>query len=211
MVGRRDPTTPSSDASSGISSPPPTPATARLVPGDGPQPGSARKGYIPASRARSRSTMSTVDSDGDGDGDGAAGATAGATTRRTFTYPAVVPDVTVLPEWTQDFKAARWLSCSVDGCDCAGLRPPLDEGDEDSAPVIELGEMTSGPAFDEVWRECGACAHGWTEEDARLGGGHAFERELERAERVRRRKVAGRLEEILQVGRGHQRAVRGQG
>lgn len=191
MVSRRDPTTPDTEASSGISSPPPTPSTARQPPG-----GTARKGYVPAARGRSRSTDSSVESL---DGDAAAGGSGG---RRTYTYPAVVPDVTTLPEWAQDFKAARWVACSVDGCDCAGLRPPLDDGQEDEAPVIELGEKTSGPAFDEVWRECGACTHGWTEEDVRMGGGHAFERELDVVERTRRRKVAGRLEELLQVGGG---------
>ena len=48
------------------------------------------------------------------------------------------------------------------------------------------------------WRVCGRCRHPWEE-----GEGHVFPEDLSPAERTRRGKVVGRIEEILQVRRFH--------
>jgi histone acetyltransferase len=109
-----------------------------------------------------------------------------------YVYPPAVPDVCTIPEWAQDFKAARWISCSVDNCECEGLQPP-------SGATLTLGSTDVDPDISQVWQECGTCGHGWSKQAMALRGGHGFDDGLEPIERTRRRKVAGRIEELLQV------------
>ena len=119
----------------------------------------------------------------------------------SFRYPPAVPDWTKLDDRERLFKAARFMSCQVSGCHCDGLQPPEGadlvvagaEGDEDGEMGEESGERTS----EGWWRICGNCGHGWE-----AGKGHVFPPGLTMAERNRRGKVVGRIEEFLQVSSG---------
>ncbi len=182
------PSTPDSDVSSDISSPPATPTTAvsgRRTPGSG------RTGKVPSARRRSSSDRedSVVLLTGNG-GEPVAGL---SSRQDGFIYPPAVADVTTLPAWAQDFKAARWIGCTVEDCECEGLRPPTESD-------ISIGSRSQIDKAS-VWSTCGECGHGWTEADMADAGGHGLATELDDMERIRRRKVAGRLEEMLQVCR----------
>jgi len=116
-----------------------------------------------------------------------------------FRYPASVPDFTELSDREKTFKVARSLRCTVDGCDCLGLEPP--EGNEVVLTTREEMDGDVNMSGDDSWRtdegwwrRCGRCRHGWEE-----GEGHVFPDDVTAAERTRRGKVVGRVEEILQV------------
>ncbi|WVQ99466.1 hypothetical protein IAU59_006601 [Kwoniella sp. CBS 9459] len=142
-----------------------------------------------------------------------------------FKYPAAVADFTKLSEREKSFKVARYLKCTVPECDCGGLEPPLgniikiskardqddeedddeeDEDDENENDNENDGDVSmNGENFEERknlwkteegwWKICGICGHGWGK-----GQGHTWEEDVDKAERVRRGKVVGRIEEILQ-------------
>ncbi len=128
-----------------------------------------------------------------------------------FTYPAAVPDISVLSNRIQSFKLARWLKCRTEGCDCSGLRPPpnvkvvledeVGEGNEDEEEDDEMddGEDVKGKksVVEKLWEICGSCGHGWASASEEHGG-HLLPEEVDTAERDRRRRVIGRVEELLQ-------------
>ena len=135
-----------------------------------------------------------VDEDGDGDGD--------CPSEIIFRYPASALDFNDLTEREQAFKIARFVRCTFNGCDCGGLEPP----ERNEVVLVPREEVNGGVEMDGVrewiteegwWRACGRCRHGWEERE-----GHVFPTELIDAERRRRGKVIGRIEELLQVSRG---------
>lgn len=107
-----------------------------------------------------------------------------------FRYPASVSDFTTLPEREQQFKIARFVPCQMEGCDCQGLDPP--EGSRVSLATREEVEMEE-TGEEGWWTLCGICGHGWEDE------GHVWGDDVSGPERVRRGKVVGRIEEMLQV------------
>lgn len=130
---------------------------------------------------------------------------------KTWSYPPAVPDVSILPEPLQDFKLARFIACRTVGCACPGIMPPANE------PVVMSGDALPSEAsethdvvqrwIDGLWDACGSCGHSWrnvsaeTEADEDVEedtGGHTLPPGLESMEKTRRRKVAGRIEELLQ-------------
>lgn len=133
---------------------------------------------------------------------------------KTWSYPPAVPDISILPEPLQDFKLARFIACRTVGCVCPGLMSPVNE------PVVmstlnlagseEGGEAASDTMqqwIDGLWDTCGACGHSWQQSAASTApdedveedtGGHTLPPGLEAMEKTRRRKVAGRIEELLQ-------------
>ncbi len=141
------------------------------------------------------------DEDGEDDGDEGESGPSGVVVYR---YPASVPDFTELSDREKTFKIARFVSCTVEGCDCSGLEPP--KGSEVVLVAREEVGMHGDVEMDGEererteegwWRVCERCRHGWEE-----GVGHVFPVNLGKPERVRRGKVVGRIEEILQVGKG---------
>jgi histone acetyltransferase len=123
-------------------------------------------------------------------GDGSSG------TAHTWRYPPAVPDFTILSDREQRFRVARFLECTVTGCDCSGLVPPegsigLGRANEDVQGMEIDGE--SGKTEEGWWTTCGSCGHGWD------GEGHVWGNKVGAVERKRRSKVVGRIEEILQV------------
>jgi len=128
----------------------------------------------------------------------------------TFRYPASVADFNSLTPREQAFKCARFLPCQAEGCLCEGLEPPMSSTPElqiVSRADIDGGELEDLEAPDGAedgavekwrseegwWRHCGRCGHGWE------GGGHVFAADESRAERVRKGRVVGRIEEFLDV------------
>ncbi|WVO16140.1 hypothetical protein L204_103809 [Cryptococcus depauperatus] len=135
-----------------------------------------------------------------------------------FKYPDAVPDFTTLSESEKAFKAARFIPCTVPSCVCAGLEPPSDkcikiikhkdedeDEDEDNADEDEDVSMEDTGTNEDIerrenewrndegwWKLCGNCGHGWG------NGGHAWSEDVSYKERIRRGKVVGRIEEILQ-------------
>lgn len=143
-----------------------------------------------------------------------------------FRYPAAVPDFTTLDEREQQFKVARFVRCQVEDCTCEGLEPPmssspelrevsrheLESGDMEDLEVpedVEEGAVENWRSEEGWWRRCGRCGHGWE------GDGHVFPADEASGEKVRKGRVVGRIEELLQVshselcskqgdeGRGH--------
>ncbi|WWD17233.1 hypothetical protein CI109_101671 [Kwoniella shandongensis] len=137
-----------------------------------------------------------------------------------FKYPSSVPDFTILSDREKLFKIARFLPCTVAGCECVGLIPPSDrpikivghnnsqeeeeeDEDEDEEDEDADGDVSMENTAEERkkiwrtdegwWKVCGECGHGWEE-----GGGHVFEEGVGAKERNRRGKVVGRIEELLQ-------------
>ncbi|OCF40322.1 histone acetyltransferase [Kwoniella heveanensis CBS 569] len=140
-----------------------------------------------------------------------------------FKYPAAAPDFTKLSEREKSFKVARYLTCTVPDCNCAGLEPPLgnvikiskprdqddeedeeDDDDDDDNENENDGDISMNEENYEErknmwktaegwWKICGICGHGWGK-----GQGHTWEEDVDKSERVRRGKVVGRIEEILQ-------------
>lgn len=118
-----------------------------------------------------------------------------------FRYPEAVPDFNTLSVREQAFKAARFLKCQQDDCDCAGLEPPgagtvrqitrfeAEQTTEADAASLENEQRTK----EGWWRFCGACSHGWEDE------GHVWDEGVDAGERLRRGRVIGRIEELLQV------------
>lgn len=128
----------------------------------------------------------------------------------TFRYPAAVPDFTLIDGREQEFKMARFLHCQAEDCTCEGLEPPMSSSPE--LKVVSREEMESGELEDldvpegveegavEKWRSdegwwkrCGRCGHGWE------GDGHVFTAEEASGEKIRKGRVVGRIEELLQV------------
>ena len=117
-----------------------------------------------------------------------------------FHYSASVPDISQMSDREMAFKVARFMSCVVDGCLCSGLEPPKDA----DIALVSREHMNVDQGMDVMdrwrteegwWRVCGRCRHGWEN-----GIGHVLPEGLNVAERTRRSKVVGRIEEILQVG-----------
>lgn len=120
-----------------------------------------------------------------------------------FRYPEAVPDFSALSAREKAFKAARFLKCQQDDCDCAGLEPPgagtvrqitrleAEQATGDDAAGLENDQRTK----EGWWKFCGACSHGWEDE------GHVWAEGVDAGERLRRRRVIGRIEELLQVCR----------
>ncbi|KAK4686728.1 histone acetyltransferase, partial [Tremellales sp. Uapishka_1] len=111
-----------------------------------------------------------------------------------YRYPSAVPIFSDLSEREQAFKTARFLGCQVDGCRCEGLEPPsqnvrLVSRDEVDEEVEMADEWRTSEGW---WRRCGVCGHGWK------GEGHVWSEGISEAERKRRAKVVGRIEEVLQ-------------
>ena len=140
-----------------------------------------------------------VDEDGDGDGDG--DRDGDCPSEIIFRYPASALDFNDLTEREQAFKIARFVRCTFNGCDCGGLEPP----ERNEVVLVPREEVNGGVEMDGVrewiteegwWRACGRCRHGWEERE-----GHVFPTELIDAERRRRGKVIGRIEELLQVSK----------
>lgn len=129
-----------------------------------------------------------------------------------FRYPAAVPDFSTLDEREQRFKTARFLPCQSEDCICEGLEPPtssspevkqvsreeLDSGDLDDLEVpdgVEEDVVEKWRSEEGWWRRCGRCGHGWEGE----GEGHVFTADEAQGEKVRKGRVVGRIEELLQV------------
>jgi histone acetyltransferase len=116
----------------------------------------------------------------------------------TFRYPAAVSEFTRLSGREQAFKVARFLPCTDDECDCKGLEPP-EEAEVRLVSREEVNEVDIQADEDDVrtkegwWARCGRCGHGWG------GDGHTWAKDVDRGERLRRSRVVGRIEEILQV------------
>lgn len=121
----------------------------------------------------------------------------------SFSYPAPASNFLTLSEREKSFKTARFVHCQSPGCGCTEMLPPqgaqldimsraeveevLDRDDEDEGDELRTGEGW--------WRVCGACGHGWEEE----GTGHTWPDSVVLAEKNRRGKVVGRIEELLYV------------
>jgi hypothetical protein len=102
-----------------------------------------------------------------------------------------------LTEEVQDFKLARFLPCRTEGCGCTGLRPPL--GAVVRLQVIKgKGKEKENDSKPSLWDTCGHCGHGWRSDDE-PDGGHTLNEDIGQVEQQRRRRVAGRIEEILNV------------
>lgn len=127
-----------------------------------------------------------------------------------FRYPAAVPDFTTLDEREQQFKVARFMRCQAEDCTCEGLEPPmssspelrevsreaLDSGDMEELEVpdgVEDGAVEKWRSEEGWWRRCGRCGHGWEVD------GHVFDIDEAAGEKVRKGRVVGRIEELLQV------------
>lgn len=137
-----------------------------------------------------------------------------ASTSSVYVYPAAVPDVTTYSEHVQDFKLARFLPCRTHKCDCPGLRPPLganvqvQETNDTMAPSPSAQTRSAkgkvkeaaGPSLNKLnlWDTCGSCGHGWRLDDE-PDGGHTLSEEVGEIEQQRRRRVAGRMEELYSV------------
>lgn len=128
----------------------------------------------------------------------------------TFRYPSAVPDFSLLDGREQEFKLARFLHCQAEDCTCEGLEPPMSsspELKEVSREEIESGELEDLDVPEGVeegavekwrseegwWRRCGRCGHGWE------GDGHVFAADESSGEKIRKGRVVGRIEELLQV------------
>lgn len=102
-----------------------------------------------------------------------------------------------MSEDVQDFKLARFIPCRTDDCDCTGLRPP--EGAQIRLQVTK--NKGKGKEVDPkpiLWDTCGQCGHGWRLDDE-PDGGHTLSEEIGEDEQRRRRRVAGRIEELYNV------------
>lgn len=122
-----------------------------------------------------------------------------------FRYPPAVEDITTVSDRERAFKTARFVGCTIDGCDCSGLEPPSGSkitiaretddvdmnGGEDGVDEEVLRSWRTDEGW---WKRCGVCGHGWEDD-----GGHVFEDDVPDVERRRREKVVGRIEELLQV------------
>lgn len=169
-----------------------------------------------------------ADGDGDGDGteqgDGD-GATASGSinqekagsqtipdcpTGLTFRYPSAVKDFTTLQPREKAFKVARFLQCQSDGCECPGLEPPMGRSvvrvtrkemqkqeKEKFETDVDMEGVEAWRSDEGWWKRCGRCGHGW--EDTQSRAGHVWAEGVNEAERRRREKVVGRIEELLQV------------
>ena len=115
-----------------------------------------------------------------------------------YFYPEAVTDVSEWSDREAAFKAARFLPCTEDACDCRALVPP-DDAEIQIVPRtfdndVEMEDDTPGSRTGEGWwRICGNCEHGWED------GGHVWGRNISQAERNRRTRTVGRIEELLQV------------
>jgi len=109
----------------------------------------------------------------------------------SYGYPAAVADLTKVPEDHQRFKTARFMACTLAGCECPGLVPPAGS----DIAVIDAQEAIESPEIVRRWKKCGNCGHGWEGTQ-----GHVLPSGLGPEERTRRVKVVGRIEELLQVG-----------
>ena len=123
-----------------------------------------------------------------------------SSSKPVFRYPPAVPDWTALPSREKLFKVARFLKCTETDCDCTGMEPPQNAdvvlgSRDDQAPSVAADDDER--TQEGWWKYCGACSHGW--EDSGQGG-HIWPPNLAEAEKTRRGKVAGRIEELLQVG-----------
>ena len=118
----------------------------------------------------------------------------------SYRYPASVPDFATLSDREKRFKIARYFPCTVPGCACPALLPPL-EATVTLQPREEVGVADGDVEMDGEdnrteegwWKECGECGHGWEK------GGHVLPHGLDQVEKNRRGKVVGRIEELLQV------------
>lgn len=114
-----------------------------------------------------------------------------------YIYPLAVEDVTVLTPEVQDFKLARFLPCRTEDCDCTGLRPP--EGAQIRLQVKKNKGKEKEVDFKPIlWDICGQCGHGWRLDDE-PDGGHTLSEDIGEDEQQRRRRVAGRIEELYNV------------
>jgi histone acetyltransferase len=109
----------------------------------------------------------------------------------TYGYAAAADDLTKVPEEDQRFKVARFMTCTVAGCNCTGLQPPKGA----QVTVVWPEEAAESPELLRKWKTCGVCGHGWEGSQ-----GHLLPTGLTPEERMRRVKVVGRMEELLQVG-----------
>ena len=117
----------------------------------------------------------------------------------TYRYPASVPDFAILPDREKRFKLARYFPCTMPNCKCCGLVPPSgSEVELQPRDQINPNEDVDMNGDDDErtpegwWRECGECRHGWED------GGHVLPHGLDQTEKLRRGKVVGRIEELLQ-------------
>ena len=114
-----------------------------------------------------------------------------------YVYPAAAEDISKLTPDVQDFKLARFLPCRTEGCECEGLRPP--EGAVIRIQVVKgKGKEKETDSKPVLWDTCGQCSHGWRLDDE-PDGGHTLSEDINEAEQQRRRRVAGRMEEIYNV------------
>lgn len=116
----------------------------------------------------------------------------------SYHYPAAVADFTKLSSREQAFKVARYIPCTDEGCDCQGLEPPEDAevkvvSREEAEEVDMDSEESEEKTREGWWRVCGKCGHGWE------GEGHVWAEQVDTGERLRRSRVVGRIEELLQV------------
>ena len=117
-----------------------------------------------------------------------------------YIYPRAVEDVALLSEDVQDFKLARFIPCRTDDCVCTGLRPP--EGAQIRLQVTKnKGKEKEIDLKPILWDICGQCGHGWRLDDE-PDGGHTLSEDVGEDEQRRRRRVAGRIEEIYNVSIG---------
>ncbi|TXT07179.1 hypothetical protein VHUM_03349 [Vanrija humicola] len=122
---------------------------------------------------------------------------------QTFRYPPAVEDITTVSERQRAFKVARFVACTIDGCDCSGLEPPsgskvvLDiasnDVDMDATNGDGSGDAAELRTDEGWWRACGKCTHSWDGDQ-----GHVFGSDVPDIEKRRREKVVGRIEELLQ-------------
>jgi histone acetyltransferase len=137
-----------------------------------------------------------VDADAEADAEATQSSPSGVS--GSFKYPAAVADFTKLSSREQAFKVARYIPCTDDGCDCQGLEPPEDTevkvvSREEAEEVDMDSEDSEEKTREGWWRVCGKCGHGWE------GEGHVWAEEVDTGERLRRSRVVGRIEELLQV------------
>ena len=107
-----------------------------------------------------------------------------------YGYAAAADDLTKVPEEDQRFKVARFMTCTVAGCKCTGLQPPKGA----QVTVVWPEDAAESPELVKKWKTCGICGHGWDGAQ-----GHMLPTGLTPEERIRRVKVVGRMEELLQV------------
>jgi hypothetical protein len=182
------PSTPSGASSSSevLSPPPDTPLTARTKPKRRRSSTRSREGSASSS---GRPLIDTLPPPPQHPSNGSS--------RAEYIYPLAVEDVTTLSEDLQDFKLARFLPCRNEGCYCSGLRPP--KGSEVRVQrTLGKGKGKEKDLKPILWDQCGRCGHGWRVEDE-PDGGHTLGEDVVEEELQRRRRVAGRLEEMYDV------------